>query len=47
MTSNPPAACCTRGFKHEGQARGRMDQVGDVEAYIVEPQSPPNGFGIV
>ncbi|RAR13231.1 esterase/lipase [Stemphylium lycopersici] len=47
MTSNPPAACCTKGFKHEGQARGRMDHVGNVEAYVVEPQQTSNGYGIV
>ncbi|KAH7084099.1 esterase/lipase [Paraphoma chrysanthemicola] len=47
MTSNPPAACCTKGFKHEGEARGRMDHVGDVEAYVVEPLTSSNGYGII
>ncbi|KAH6716413.1 esterase/lipase [Leptodontidium sp. MPI-SDFR-AT-0119] len=49
MTSNEPGACCTRGFKHEGEGRGRMVNVGDVEAYAVEPESESasNGYGVV
>ncbi|KAH9216134.1 dienelactone hydrolase family protein [Leptodontidium sp. 2 PMI_412] len=49
MTSNEPGACCTRGFKHEGEGRGRMVNVGDVEAYAVEPEleSASNGYGVV
>lgn len=29
MASNPPAACCTVGVKHEGQAKGQFQQIGD------------------
>ncbi|KAJ4983631.1 dienelactone hydrolase [Stagonosporopsis vannaccii] len=49
MTSHPPAACCIQGFKHEGEARGRMDTVGDFKAYVVEPESAAswNGYGVV
>jgi hypothetical protein len=28
MASNPPAACCTVGVKHEGEAKGQFQQVG-------------------
>lgn len=29
MASNTPAACCTVGVKHEGEAKGQFQQVGD------------------
>lgn len=29
MASNPPAACCTVGVKHEGEAKGQFQQIGD------------------
>lgn len=29
MASNPPAACCTVGVKHEGDAKGQFQQIGD------------------
>lgn len=29
MASNPPAVCCTVGVKHEGEAKGQIQQVGD------------------
>ncbi|KAJ5143104.1 uncharacterized protein N7515_001891 [Penicillium bovifimosum] len=38
MTSNAPAACCTIGVKHEGEAKGRFQQIADVEVYISSPQ---------
>ncbi|KAF2844354.1 esterase/lipase [Plenodomus tracheiphilus IPT5] len=49
MTSNPPSTCCTKGFKHEGQSRGRMENLGDFEAYVVEPASDAasNDYGVV
>ncbi|KAJ5591757.1 uncharacterized protein N7459_002126 [Penicillium hispanicum] len=37
MASNPPAACCTVGVKHEGKAKGQFQPIGDVEAYISRP----------
>ncbi|KAJ5990873.1 hypothetical protein N7522_011080 [Penicillium canescens] len=37
MTSNPPASCCTVGVKHEGEAKGGFQQIGDVEVYISHP----------
>jgi len=29
MASNPPAACCTVGVKHQGEAKGQFQQIGD------------------
>ncbi|OJD16561.1 hypothetical protein AJ78_03298 [Emergomyces pasteurianus Ep9510] len=37
MASNPPAACCSRGFKHEGTASGEIIKIGDFDAYITHP----------
>ncbi|CAI7642425.1 unnamed protein product [Penicillium palitans] len=44
MASNPPAACCAIGIKHEGEAKGQLQQIGDVsltvvvEVYISHPE---------
>lgn len=40
MASNPPAACCTIGVKHEGEAKGHIQQIGDG---IVTPPRPQMG----
>ncbi|KAJ5084295.1 hypothetical protein NUU61_008874 [Penicillium alfredii] len=37
MASNAPSACCTVGVKHEGEAKGQFQQIGDVEAYVSHP----------
>lgn len=37
MASNPPAACCIQGVKHEGQATGSLIKVGDFEVYTSFP----------
>ncbi|EPS29102.1 hypothetical protein PDE_04051 [Penicillium oxalicum 114-2] len=37
MASNPPAACCTLGVKHEGEAKGSLEQFGGVETYLIYP----------
>ncbi|KAK2771919.1 hypothetical protein FQN52_005141 [Onygenales sp. PD_12] len=39
MASNPPAACCTRGFKHEGTATGEIKKIGDTDAYFAYPSN--------
>ncbi|KAF7712883.1 Uncharacterized protein PECH_001858 [Penicillium ucsense] len=39
MASNPPAACCTVGVKHEGEAKGSLEQVGGVETYLTYPSN--------
>ncbi|PKY00854.1 alpha/beta-hydrolase [Aspergillus campestris IBT 28561] len=54
MASNPPAACCASGFKHEGNARGEMKNIDGIETYIVHPKNStdkavvilPDIFGI-
>ncbi|KAL4867961.1 hypothetical protein BDV12DRAFT_170370 [Aspergillus spectabilis] len=38
MTSFPPGSCCYQGVKHEGEARGEISHIGDVEVYIVKPE---------
>ncbi|CAG8979466.1 hypothetical protein HYALB_00010659 [Hymenoscyphus albidus] len=37
MASNPPAACCTIGVKHDGEATGSTFKIGSIEAYAAEP----------
>ncbi|PGH34371.1 esterase/lipase [[Emmonsia] crescens] len=37
MASNPPAACCTRGFKHEGTASGEIMKIGEIDTYVSYP----------
>lgn len=34
MASNPPSSCCARGFYHEGNARGTLKEVYDLETYV-------------
>ncbi|KAJ5788101.1 hypothetical protein N7457_003091 [Penicillium paradoxum] len=38
MASNPPAACCTVSIQHEGEAKGKLQHIGDVEVYISTPE---------
>ncbi|KEF54380.1 esterase/lipase [Exophiala aquamarina CBS 119918] len=38
MASNPPGACCYKGVKHEGEAKGEFIQIGDFETYVVYPE---------
>ncbi|KAL1967758.1 hypothetical protein VTN77DRAFT_2447 [Rasamsonia byssochlamydoides] len=37
MTSHAPAQCCTIGVKHEGEAKGEIKKIGDVETYFSYP----------
>ncbi|KAF2436188.1 alpha/beta-hydrolase [Tothia fuscella] len=37
MASNQPAQCCTIGVKHEGEANGKLEMIGDIETYITHP----------
>ncbi|EME85215.1 uncharacterized protein MYCFIDRAFT_61202 [Pseudocercospora fijiensis CIRAD86] len=39
MSSNPPGKCCTIGVKHEGEAKGKLETIGDISTYIVGPKS--------
>jgi hypothetical protein len=34
MTSNLPASCCTVGVKHEGEAKGELQKIGDGIYYL-------------
>ncbi|CAI7607632.1 unnamed protein product [Penicillium pancosmium] len=38
MASNPPAACCASGFKHEGTPLGEVKNVDGVNTYITSPK---------
>lgn len=35
MASNPPAACCAKGFRHIGETHGKMIDLNGVETYAV------------
>lgn len=39
MASNPPAACCYRGVKHEGAATGEVTNFAGYEAYVKYPEN--------
>ncbi|OOQ87156.1 dienelactone hydrolase family protein [Penicillium brasilianum] len=38
MASNPPAACCATGFKHEGTPVGEVKNIDGVDTYITYPK---------
>ncbi|KAJ5174358.1 Protein AIM2 [Penicillium canariense] len=38
MASNPPAACCATGFKHEGTPVGEVKNIDGVNTYITYPK---------
>ncbi|KAJ5476763.1 hypothetical protein N7475_002492 [Penicillium sp. IBT 31633x] len=42
MASNPPAACCASGFKHEGTPTGETKNIDGVETYIAYPKDNKN-----
>lgn len=39
MASNPPAACCAKGFYHEGTPKGSIANLYDIETYITGVES--------
>ncbi|KAI1451459.1 dienelactone hydrolase [Annulohypoxylon moriforme] len=39
MASNPPAACCTRGFRFEGEPTGETIVIGHHDAYLATPNA--------
>ncbi|QLQ81737.1 hypothetical protein HG537_0F04980 [Torulaspora globosa] len=39
MASNPPGACCFKGFKHEGTPKGSIADLYDIETYITGVES--------
>ncbi|CAI7572513.1 unnamed protein product [Penicillium glandicola] len=38
MASNPPAACCASGFKHDGTPAGEIKDISGVNTYITYPK---------
>lgn len=34
MASNPPGACCFKGFYHEGEPRGVHEDISEIDTYI-------------
>jgi hypothetical protein len=41
--AKPPGDCCLTGSLHQGEPRGRTENVGGVETYISTPQGKSNG----
>ncbi|KUL87492.1 hypothetical protein ZTR_04590 [Talaromyces verruculosus] len=39
MASNPPAACCATGFKHEGEPNGEIKPISNVRTYFANPKN--------
>ncbi|CAG8025673.1 unnamed protein product [Penicillium olsonii] len=42
MASNPPAACCASGFKHQGTPLGETKDINGVNTYIATPKDNKN-----
>ncbi|KAI5460460.1 Alpha/Beta hydrolase protein [Mariannaea sp. PMI_226] len=42
MASHPPGKCCTEGFRHEGEPRGKLIKIANdsIDAYLA---TPPDG----
>ncbi|KAJ6150570.1 hypothetical protein N7471_001769 [Penicillium samsonianum] len=47
MASNPPAACCATGFRHEGNPLGELKNVEGVNTYISRPKSTETPSNVV
>jgi len=47
MASNPPGSCCYQGVKHEGESKGQLKSIGDVETYFAYPESKSPEHGIL
>lgn len=43
----PSSGCCLRGTIHEGEAKGRIEKILDVETYIGEPSTGKSNGNIV
>ncbi|KAI1006533.1 hypothetical protein K3495_g1692 [Podosphaera aphanis] len=39
MASNPPAECCTIGFRHEGEPTGTSSKIDSIDIYTAEPST--------
>jgi len=47
MTSHQPGACCYKGVKHEGEAKGEIGTLGDFEIYTKYPEDNSTEKGIL
>ncbi|KFY81836.1 hypothetical protein V500_11041 [Pseudogymnoascus sp. VKM F-4518 (FW-2643)] len=47
MISLPPAACCTKGTKHEGITTGTIEKIGDIDAYFARPTNNSSEKAII
>jgi len=37
--AGPPSTCCITGVRHEGQPKGEMKKIGEVETYYTYPEN--------
>ena len=47
VIAKPSSSCCLRGTIHEGEAKGRVEKILDVETYIGEPSAEKSNGNIV
>lgn len=47
MASHPPGKCCYRGVVHEGEAKGQISRLGDIETYVSYPEDKSTEYGIL
>ncbi|KAJ9490154.1 hypothetical protein VN97_g3103 [Penicillium thymicola] len=47
MTSLPPSQCCAGGSLHEGQSKGEITTVGNIQAYLSYPPDKKTGNAIL
>ncbi|SMQ48659.1 unnamed protein product [Zymoseptoria tritici ST99CH_3D1] len=47
MASNPPGKCCSIGVKHEGEAKGELKDIGNINTYFSYPESRDTSHGIL
>ncbi|THC94142.1 hypothetical protein EYZ11_006391 [Aspergillus tanneri] len=47
MASNPMQSCCYQGFKHNGEPRGSISTVEDIEVYTSYPPDLSTEYGVL
>lgn len=47
MASNPPGACCFKGFYHEGSPKGFIENLYDIETYVTGSKSNDKVLAII
>jgi hypothetical protein len=40
-------SCCYKGVKHEGEAKGELKMLGDIEVYYAYPENKSTEYGIL